>query len=55
MSEVEVLVFPAPAGMNRSQQEGSAVNQCVPCARRDEPMEIDDTLVVAKCSLRPQG
>ena len=49
------MVFPALAGMNRSQEAGGNPAFGVPRARGDEPIDAAVATIVAQCSPRSRG
>ena len=49
------MVFPAPAGMNRSTGRGIGCWHGVPRARGDEPIEQLQYEAERQCSPRPRG
>ena len=49
------VVFPAPAGMNRSIGPSAASPKRVPRARGDEPHGLTEMRIYQMCSPRPRG
>ncbi|VXC26159.1 conserved hypothetical protein [Pseudomonas sp. 8Z] len=49
------VVFPAPAGMNRTGQKPSCATNGVPRASGDEPGVLGQTMTADECSPRQRG
>ncbi|EEP0945568.1 hypothetical protein HAY22_002259 [Salmonella enterica] len=50
-----VIVFPAPAGINRAAIDSAGNRMSVPRASGDKPYFTESTLLAAMCSPRQRG
>ncbi|EEK8949426.1 hypothetical protein G9587_002015 [Salmonella enterica] len=51
----EMVVFPAPAGINRTATPSTTATTCVPRASGDKPAQLQFDAVLSLCSPRQRG